>query len=111
MHYWNMCPFSWLPGIVRADCSKPLSCLLPLPLILIISHLPEGWPELFPSVAKDNSQAWEARRQGLAVLETSLCLAEEPGPIVAAGALGTAQMPRGNCISQMTRPEPPSPGG
>lgn len=68
-------------------------------------------PELPPKAARDSSQAWEGSGQGLAVLDTSLCLAEKAGPIVAAGALGTAQTPGGNCISQMTGPGPPSLGG
>lgn len=41
MHYGNLCPFFWLLGMVRADSSKPLSCVYLLPLILVIGHLPE----------------------------------------------------------------------
>lgn len=104
-------PFIWLPSVFRADRSKRLSCILHLPLILIISRLPEVWPELFPRAAKTSIRASEASGQGLAVLETSLLLAEKTGPIVAAGALGIAQMPGGNCISQMTGPGPLSLGG
>lgn len=81
-----------------------------MPRILIIGGWPEMWPDPFPRAAKGSSQAWEGRGQGLAVLETSLYLAEKTRPIVVAGALGTAQMPGGNCISQMTGPVPSSPG-
>lgn len=86
MHYWTMYPFFWLSSGLKGDHSKPLSCFLHLPLILIISHLPRVWPELFPRAATASSQAWEARGRGL------LSFAEKTGPIVAPGALGTAQM-------------------
>ena len=111
MHNWDMYPFIWLPRVFRFDRSKPLSCFLHLPLILLISRLLKVWPELFPRAAKTSSRAWEASGQGLAVPETSLHLTEQTGPIVAARALGIAQMPGGNCISQMTGPGPPSLGG
>lgn len=111
MHNWDRYPFIWLPSVFRADRSKRLSCILHRPLILIISRLPEVWPELFPRAATTSIRASEASGQGLAVLETSLRLAEKTGPIVAAGALGIAQMPGGNCISQMTGPGPLSLGG
>ena len=100
--------FIWLSSVLRADHSKPLSCFLHLPLILIISCLPKMWPERFPRAAKGSSQVWERSGQGLAVLETSLHLAEKTGPFVAAGASGSAQMPGGNCLSRMTGPGPPS---
>lgn len=68
----DTCPLIQLPAVVQADSSIPLSCLLPLPLILITSTIFQkcDWGSS-SRAARESSQAWEGSGQRLGGLQTS----------------------------------------